>query len=52
MEHFIGQGKHSVEHLTVYLFIVYSVVGLGTTVEITLPCILNDWNVKNLEALQ
>ena len=31
---------------------VYSMVGLGTTVEITLPCILNDWDVKNPEALQ
>ena len=31
---------------------VYSMVSLGTTVEITLPCILNDWDVKNPEALQ
>ena len=31
---------------------VYSMVGMGTTVEIALPCIVNDWDVKNLEALQ
>ena len=31
---------------------VYSMVGMGTTVEITLPCIVNDWDVKNPEALR
>ena len=31
---------------------VYSMVGMGTTVEIALPCIVNDWDVKNPEALQ
>lgn len=31
---------------------VYSMVGLGTTVEIALPCIVNDWDVKNPEALR
>ena len=31
---------------------VYSMVGMGTTVEIALPCIVNDWDVENPEALQ
>ena len=31
---------------------VYSMVGMGTTVEIALPCIVNDWDVKNPEVLQ
>ena len=31
---------------------VYSMVGMGTTVEIALPCIVNDWDIKNPEALQ
>lgn len=31
---------------------VYSLVGMGTDVEITLPLITNDWEVKNPEALK
>lgn len=31
---------------------VYSVMGMGTTVEIALPCIVSDWDVKNPEALR
>lgn len=31
---------------------VYSMVGIGTDVEITLPLILNDWDVKNPEVLK
>lgn len=31
---------------------VYSMVGMGTTVEIALPCIVNNWDVKNPEALR
>ncbi len=30
-----------------YGLYVYSMIGMGTTVEITLPCISNDWDVKN-----
>lgn len=35
-----------------YGLCVYSLVGMGTDVEITLPLITNDWEVKNPEALQ
>ena len=34
-----------------YGLYVYSMEGMGTTVEIALPCISSDWDVKNQEVL-